>query len=1060
MIVDFIPAPSTAPWIATLKRSRLEARREELRAARLILLTAGAGYGKSAFLHQLIEGDARPVAWVRETIEPSALPLALTRALLSRDASAPAPLTALIDHLWSTPSLVVVDPLPLLVIGSPERDLLAQLARHLPEGSTLALSSRERAALPVARLEAARAVVKLEAADLRFDQDEVAALFQLRFGAQPAARLLRRVLHETEGWPAGVELLLQAAGSADDAAIDAALDRRRGASASWFEFYAQEAMELLPPETRRFLLVAAALPRLSAAECDRWLGRKDSAERMRALLSSHRFLEPIVTSEESYRLHAPFRDFLLARQSVELSEAERRRLHLRAARAWKQDGCVVESALALLRAGEPDRALDCLEPPRGDSLATEPAPEDPAVGEFFARTPPRLVERRPRALLLLARRQEHRGEWEDALRTAERALRLEAPPLLRAELSALRARTLTRWGRHDAALKAARAALRALPETRPAASVRGHLLCTKANALAELGRLREAEATLEEAIALARGARDRRGEGRALYLLAANVHQKRGEFRTAEQAARRSLDLYKRVGEARWICHALEVVSETVAAQGRLSEARDLARLSLATAEDLEYRMAEGYCHLVLARISRFAGDAEQAKQHAEQARAIGSETGEAELRIGSLIEMSELYGRGPRSDSARTQAELAACEVATRSGRILAARVDLARGVLTAGRGGRELRARAEAEFRRSGACFELHRAQLLRLALGDPPRGERRALLEALISGVARAEHDTLFLHHEPERGAKLLLEAVAAGIEPQWGEALLRRLQPAALGDPAGEPEPDDEPRAYATSLRLNLLGPLSIERGSDAWPLGSWKSRRALRLFLFLVARRFRWISRDELLEALWPELDPDRALNNLKQSVFLLRRQLEAGREPRFLLHRGESYRLDPGAGHDYDVERFEAALVEADSTARRARASEEEKALTNAIAVYRGDWCEELPYEEFLAPERERLRERWLGAIERLLHCYLSSARPRETIELARRGLERDPLRESFHESLTAALEASGRAAEAESARRQFERAYVREFGLYPRGRARAARARRETAAGGNSRHS
>ncbi|MFN8549415.1 MAG: BTAD domain-containing putative transcriptional regulator [Candidatus Eisenbacteria bacterium] len=1048
MTVDSIAVNPHAPWIAMLERSRLEARREELRAARLILVTAGAGYGKSTFLRQLAEAEARPVAWVRETLEPSGIALGLTRALLSPDARAPEPLSALIDHLWSRPTFVVIDPLPPLAAGSAERDLLAQLARHLPEGSTLVLSSRERPALPIARLEAARAVVKLEATDLRFEQDEVASLFELRFGAQPAPRLVRRVLHETEGWPAGVELLLQAAGSADDAAVDGALDRRRGASASWFEFYAQEALELLDPEARRFLLEAAALPRLSANECDRWLGRKDSAGRMRALLSSHLFLEPLVAADGAYRLHAPFRDFLLARQEAELPESARRRLHLRAARAWKREGRAVEAALALLRAGEADRALDCLEPTRGDRGALDPAPDDPAVGEFFVRVPSRLVERRPRALLLLARRQEHRGEWEDALRTAERALKLDATPLLRAELAALRARTLTRWGRHEVALRVARAAVGALPGSRSAASVRGQLLCTQANAQAELGRLREAEATLEDAIALARRARDRRGEGRALYLLAANVHQKRGEFRTAEQAARRALDLYKREGEARWICHALEVVSETVRSQGRLGEARDLARLSLATAEDLDYRMAEGYCQLVLARAARSGGDLAEAERHAERAREIGSETGEAELRVAPLIELADLYARGNRREAARAQAELAARETEVLSGRILCARVDLAVGVLTAGRRGRELRARAETTFRRAGARFELHRAQLLRLALDDPPRQERRAA-RALIAGVARAEHDTLFLHHEPERGAALLLEATAAGLEREWCFALLRRLQPAGFVDAAVELEPCEDRGASTLPLRLNLLGPISIERGEDAWPLGAWKSRRALRLFLFLVTRRFRWISRDELLEALWPELDLDRALNNLKQSVFLLRRQLEPAREPRFLLHRGESYRLEPGVGHDYDVERFEAALAEADSAARRARAPEEEKALTSAIAAYRGDWCEELPYEEFLAAERERLRERWLGAIERLLHRFLSSARPREAIDLARRGLERDPLRESFHDSLTAALEALGRVAEAESSRRQFERAYVREFGLYPRARARALRNRR-----------
>ena len=57
-------------------------------------------------------------------------------------------------------------------------------------------------------------------------------------------------------------------------------------------------------------------------------------------------------------------------------------------------------------------------------------------------------------------------------------------------------------------------------------------------------------------------------------------------------------------------------------------------------------------------------------------------------------------------------------------------------------------------------------------------------------------------------------------------------------------------------------------------------GSTIRRKVLALLCFLLTRPDMSSTRDQVLDALWPELDPADALNSLNQTVYFLRRVLE------------------------------------------------------------------------------------------------------------------------------------------------------------------------------------
>jgi DNA-binding SARP family transcriptional activator len=233
-----------------------------------------------------------------------------------------------------------------------------------------------------------------------------------------------------------------------------------------------------------------------------------------------------------------------------------------------------------------------------------------------------------------------------------------------------------------------------------------------------------------------------------------------------------------------------------------------------------------------------------------------------------------------------------------------------------------------------------------------------------------------------------------------------------------------------------LRIRALGPLEVEREGSVRRLEDWPSRRALRLFQLLLVHRFRWVPQEQILEALWPGADPQRSRGSLRQSIFQLRRCLDAGGGASHVQHRQEACRLDPGAGHRYDVADFEAALELAEAARRRQDGPAAEAALREAIGLYRGDFLSESPYEEMAVLEREALRDRFLRALERLLAQLAAAERWAELPPLCRLGLRTDPYAEALHWHLIHAQYRLGRLPDAVADYRRYEQLMLRDLDL------------------------
>ncbi len=196
-----------------------------------------------------------------------------------------------------------------------------------------------------------------------------------------------------------------------------------------------------------------------------------------------------------------------------------------------------------------------------------------------------------------------------------------------------------------------------------------------------------------------------------------------------------------------------------------------------------------------------------------------------------------------------------------------------------------------------------------------------------------------------------------------------------------------------------VRVYTLGAFAAFKGDAPIPANSWRRAKARQLFQLLLTYRHTALDRDQILEHLWPGMEPAAAGRNFKVTLNTLYQVLEPDRPPgadsAFVQRDGTAYCLRQGADLWLDAERF-AALVTQARAAGHESPARAMPLLEEAVALYRGDYLPDALYEAWAAAERERLAVMFLGAADRLAEHYLDGGRFAPAIEIAHRILAAD----------------------------------------------------------------
>jgi len=306
-----------------------------------------------------------------------------------------------------------------------------------------------------------------------------------------------------------------------------------------------------------------------------------------------------------------------------------------------------------------------------------------------------------------------------------------------------------------------------------------------------------------------------------------------------------------------------------------------------------------------------------------------------------------------------------------------------------------------------------------------------QRSALEMALATGYWHPQMGTRPVAAEQLRPWLVPLERQWGWLRPIWASPLRRELarlagswqdvgtaqavhaatQPVAA--PGTRTAPAPRTAAQRGLLQARLLGSLEV-RVDDA-AVTSWNGQRGMSVLRYLLARRQYACSRDELLEEYWRDVPVDAARNRLQVAISGLRRAFRDVTALNVVEYADGRYRINQELKVEVDVELFGRGLRAAGAAERSGDREGARTAYHEAVALYRGDFAADAPFEQWTLLPRESLRIKLLDALDRLSRLELADRRIDDCIATAHRMLDVDPCREDAHRLLMRCYAAQGR---------------------------------------------
>jgi DNA-binding SARP family transcriptional activator len=228
----------------------------------------------------------------------------------------------------------------------------------------------------------------------------------------------------------------------------------------------------------------------------------------------------------------------------------------------------------------------------------------------------------------------------------------------------------------------------------------------------------------------------------------------------------------------------------------------------------------------------------------------------------------------------------------------------------------------------------------------------------------------------------------------------------------------------------------LGPLSIEVAGRTIE-GTSIRPRSVALLHYLATRPRHAATRDEAIDALWPEAEAQAGLNSLNQAIYHLRRALDPdydlalqeGIPTPYIRHEAEMVTVN------LELVTFDSARLRStlDAVRRRARVDQ----IDDLLDAYLGPFAVEVPFEPWAEQHRSALDVGVFAVIEREMAAAYSVGDIDRAIDLALRAVRIDPTDGAMLEHLALLLEESGSIA---GARRAAARAVsaLREMDIAP----------------------
>ena len=191
-----------------------------------------------------------------------------------------------------------------------------------------------------------------------------------------------------------------------------------------------------------------------------------------------------------------------------------------------------------------------------------------------------------------------------------------------------------------------------------------------------------------------------------------------------------------------------------------------------------------------------------------------------------------------------------------------------------------------------------------------------------------------------------------------------------------------------------LQIRALGAALVTIDGEPITGADWQTQAARNLFFLVLSRADGWI-KDVLGEILWPDSSPAQLKLRFKNTIYRLRRAL--GED--VVIFDDTRYIFNWKLSYEYDVENFWEAITQAESATN---VNDQKSAYKVVIQTYQGEYLPEVG-ETWVLPERERLRQAYVGASLKLAGLYLEDIQYELVLDVCQCLLLQDACLEDAH---------------------------------------------------------
>ena len=345
--------------------------------AKLMLISAPAGFGKSTLLADWITRQEIPAAWYSidtsdndaaeflsyiiiaiQGLHPGFGEHALKLLHSPNQAGHESVIRLVINEILSFREhfLLVLDDFH-LINNREVLELLTYFIEHIPHHVHLAILTRADPILPVARLRSQQQLIELRSADLSFSANEIHFLFNRKLKLKLSLADVESLAYKTEGWIAGLQLIALSLQGRDDSS--AFIRDFKGDNRYIMDYLIEEVLKIQTAEIKEFLLHTSHLEQLSGPLCDAVLGRNESQAILEMLEKNNLFIVSLDTGRKWFRYHHLFADLLKQRLLLE-EKTVVRSLHTKAS-GWFEENQMFPLAIEhALQTQNYDKAIELL----------------------------------------------------------------------------------------------------------------------------------------------------------------------------------------------------------------------------------------------------------------------------------------------------------------------------------------------------------------------------------------------------------------------------------------------------------------------------------------------------------------------------------------------------------------------------------------------------------------------------------------------------------------------------------------------------------------------------